>query len=136
MPKALKIVATVAVVGGAAAWLLASGLGDAMVYYKTVGELYAERARFEGRPVRVNGLLVDGSIERRPGTDEYRFRLRKSGEEILVTYSGILPDTMVPGVEIVVEGVLKPGSDEFEGAGILTKCPSKYESVAKSKGGL
>ena len=136
MPRALRIIAAVVIVGGAAAYLLASGLGDSMVYYKTVDELLAERARFEGRPIRVNGLLVEGSIARRPGADEFRFRLRKNGRELAVTYGGILPDNMIPGVEIVVEGALRPGADEFDGTEILTKCPSKYESVAKAKGGL
>jgi cytochrome c-type biogenesis protein CcmE len=136
MSKAIKIIATVLVVGGAAAYLLASSFGDSMVYYKTVDELLIERARFEGKLVRINGLLVEGSIARRPGTDEYRFTLRKNKAEIAVTYRGILPDTMLPGRELVVEGALQPGGNDFAATEILAKCPSKYESVAKSKGGL
>ena len=134
MPKALQIVLIAVVVGGAAIYLLVSSFGGGgMVYYKTVDELLAERARFESRPVRINGLLVDGSVERRPGTDEYRFALAKNGERITVTYRGVLPETMLPGREIVVEGALVPGRDDFAATEILTKCPSKYESVAKSK---
>jgi cytochrome c-type biogenesis protein CcmE len=136
MSKALKIIATVLVVGGAVAYLLVSSFGESMVFYKTVDELLTERARFEGAPIRVNGLLVEGSIARKPGTDEYRFDLRKNGAKISVSYRGILPDTMMPGRELVVEGALQKGSNEFVGTEILTKCPSKYESVAKSKGGL
>ena len=104
-----------------------------MVYYKTVDELLTDRARQEGRPIRVNGLLVEGSVARRPGTDEFRFALAKNGATIAVTYRGILPETMLPGRELVVEGVLAKGADEFAASEILTKCPSKYESVAKSK---
>jgi len=135
MSKVLKIIATVLVVGGTAAYLLVSSFGESMVFYKTVEELLSERARFEEKPIRVNGLLVEGSIARKPGTDEYRFTLGKNGKEIDVTYRGILPDTMMPGRELVVEGSLHKGGNEFEGTEILTKCPSKYESVAKSKGG-
>ena len=135
MSKTIKIIATVLVVGGAATYLLLSSFGESMVYYKTVDELLAERARFEGTPVRVNGLLVEGSIARKPGTDEYRFSLSKNGSVIDVSYSGILPDTMLPGRELVVEGTLRQGANELAGKEILTKCPSKYESVAKSKGG-
>jgi cytochrome c-type biogenesis protein CcmE len=135
MSKAIKIIATVLVVGGAAAYLLASSFGESMVYYKTVDELLRERARFEGTPIRVNGLLVEGSVARKPDTDEYRFVLSKNGAQIAVTYRGILPDTMLPGRELVVEGALLPGGDELAATEILTKCPSKYEGVAKSKGG-
>jgi len=134
MKKVIAIVATVLVVGGVFVYLLVSSFsGDSMVYYKTVDELLADRARLENRPIRINGLLVDGSISRRPGTDEYRFTLTKNGAQLAVTYRGILPETMLPGREIVVEGALKPGGNEFAATEILTKCPSKYESVAKSK---
>jgi cytochrome c-type biogenesis protein CcmE len=134
MRKAIAIVAAILVVGGAVVYLLLSSLGGgSMVYYKTVDELLADRARLESRPIRINGLLVDGSIARKPGTDEYRFALTKNDARIEVTYRGILPETMLPGRELVVEGALAPGGDEFAATEILTKCPSKYESVAKSK---
>lgn len=134
MPKALQIVLIAVVVGGAAIYLLVSSFGGGgMVYYKTVDELLADRARQAGRPIRVNGLLVEGSIARKPGTDEYRFELTKNGETIAVTYRGILPETMLPGRELVVEGALAAAGNEFAATEILTKCPSKYESVAKAK---
>jgi len=134
MKKAAAIIATTLVVGGAVAYLLLSSFGgESMVYYKTVDELLAERARFESRPIRINGLLVEGSVQRKPGTDEYRFDLTKNGVRIAVTYRGILPETMLPGRELVVEGALQPGGNEFVATEILTKCPSKYENVAKSK---
>jgi cytochrome c-type biogenesis protein CcmE len=134
MKKIIAIIAIALVVGGAVAYLLVSSFeGESMVYYKTVGELLSERARFESRPIRINGLLVDGSVQRKPGTDEYRFELSKNGAQLTVTYRGILPETMLPGRELVVEGVLAPGGNDFAATEILTKCPSKYEAVAKSK---
>jgi cytochrome c-type biogenesis protein CcmE len=134
VPRALKIALIAIVLVGAVTYLLASSLGGGgMVYYKTVDELLAERARLESRPIRINGLLVEGSVARRPGTDEYRFDLAKNGARITVSYRGVLPETMLPGRELVVEGMLRPGGNEFAATEILTKCPSKYESVAKSK---
>jgi cytochrome c-type biogenesis protein CcmE len=134
MKKVIAIVATVLVVGSVFVYLLLSSFeGDSMVYYKTVDELLADRARLESRPIRINGLLVDGSIQRKPGTDEYRFSLSKNGAQLAVTYRGILPETMLPGRELVVEGALAAGGNDFAATEILTKCPSKYESVAKSK---
>jgi cytochrome c-type biogenesis protein CcmE len=134
MKKTVLIVAAVLAAGAIVAYLLASSLGgDAMVYYKTVDELLAERALWEGRPVRINGQLVEGSVARRPGTDEFRFALAKNDARIEVRYRGILPETVLPGREIVVEGTLAPGATEFAAREIMTKCPSKYESVAKAK---
>ena len=86
--------------------------------------------------MRVNGLLVEGSIKQKPGTDRFRFRLSKNGKILKIAYSGILPDTMKPGRDLVVQGVLVKGEDLLEASEILTKCPSKYEDIAKSKGGL
>jgi cytochrome c-type biogenesis protein CcmE len=131
----IKIVVTVVLVGGALAYLVLSSFDRSMVYYKTVAEVLAERARFEREPVRVNGLLVDGSIRQRPGTDEFRFTLSKAGKTLEVEYSGILPDSMEPGRELVIQGTLVGGTDRFHASEILTKCPSKYEDVAKAKGG-
>lgn len=132
----IKILVTVVLVGGALTYLITTSFDESMVYYKTVEEVLNERARFEGEPVRINGLLVKDSVRHRPGTDEFRFTLSKNGKIIEVAYSGILPDSMEPGRELVVQGTLEPGTDRLEATEILTKCPSKYEDVAKSKGGM
>jgi cytochrome c-type biogenesis protein CcmE len=132
---ALQILASVLVVGGGLAWLVfGSDDGESMVYYKTVDELLAERARFESKPIRVNGLLAPDSVRNRPGTDRFRFDLTKNGARLAVEYAGILPDSMLPGRELVVHGVLQPGADLLLASEILTKCPSKYEEVARSRG--
>ena len=131
----IKILVTVLLVGGALTYLIMSSFDQSMVYYKTVEEVLTERSRFEGEPVRINGLLVEGSVKQKPGTDEFRFNLSKNGKTIEVAYSGILPDSMEPGRELVVQGTLEKGTNRLEASEILTKCPSKYEDVAKSKGG-
>ena len=131
--RAIKAIVTILVVGGAIAWLAASSFDKSMIYYKTVEEALNERTQFEKNPVRINGLLVPGSIEQKPGTDQFRFELKKNNASIVVEYSGILPDTMRPGKELVVEGTLIPGKDILNASEILTKCPSKYEKEAESR---
>ena len=83
----------------------------------------------------MNGLLVKDSVRQKPGTDEFRFEMSKNGKILEVRYSGILPGTMEPDREMVVQGVLNKGETFFQATEILTKCPSKYENVAKEKGG-
>jgi cytochrome c-type biogenesis protein CcmE len=129
----IKAIVTVLVVAGAITWLTASSFEESMIYYKTVEEALNARAQFEKSPVRINGLLVSDSIQQKPGTDQFKFKLKKNASVIDVEYSGILPDTMREGKELVVEGTLIPGKDALNATEILTKCPSKYEKEAQSR---
>jgi cytochrome c-type biogenesis protein CcmE len=44
-----------------------------------------------------------------------------------VHYRGVIPDTFKPGVEVIVEGGLDPGTQVFKAKTLMTKCPSKYK---------
>lgn len=120
------------VVGGAAIYLVVSGFDNTVVYYKTVDELVKDPQRFVSRPVRINGRLVPNSVQVKPGSSDYRFSLTKRGQDLLVAYSGILPDTMKEGQDIVVQGIFDPARQLFVASEVLTKCPSKYEAEASA----
>ena len=130
--KRIQILATVAALAVLFTYLLVSGFDDTVVYYKTVDELLADTSRFESRPVRINGILVPGSIKMKPGTKDYLFQITKRQKVVDVAYSGILPDTMLEDKELVVEGTFDAGNNRFAATEILTKCPSKYEAEAKA----
>ncbi len=132
--KVISVILSVVVVLGALTYLMVSSFGETMIYYKTVNELLAEPQRFENRPVRINGVLVSGSIRQKPGTDQFRFKLKKQGQILEVAYAGILPDAMQPDRELVVQGKLQTGHKLFVASEILTKCPSKHEAKAKAIG--
>ncbi len=130
--KALAITASIAAVVGALGYLLVSGFGESIIYYKTVDELLAEPGKWTERPVRINGNLVPGSIRQRPGTDQYRFALSKRGQRVEIAYTGILPDAMQEDRDLVVHGTWQPQGELFAASEILTKCPSKYEDQARA----
>ena len=132
MKKKLPAIFSILAIVGAVVYLLVSGFDDTVVYYKTVPELLADPGRFASRPVRINGLLVAGSLRAKPGTNEFRFQLSKRDAKLDVSYEGVLPDTMQEGQELVVHGVYDSGSKTFRAQEILTKCPSKYEAQAKA----
>ena len=132
--KTLSILATVVIAAGAVTYLLASSFDESMIYYKTVDELLRESPRFEGKTVRINGVLVPKSVRQKPGTDQFRFRLSKRGKVLEVAYAGILPDAMQDGRELVVQGMLQAGGSLFAATEILTKCPSKHEARARAAG--
>jgi cytochrome c-type biogenesis protein CcmE len=131
--RLIKTGIIVSAVAGTLVYLIVSSFGESMIYYKTVNEILAERNRFENETVRVNGLFKKGSLKQKPNTDEYKFDLLKNGKSLTVVYSGILPDNLKPGVEMVVQGKLVAGKNVFNATEILTKCPSKYEKTAESK---
>ena len=132
--KTASVVVSVVVVVGAITYLMFSSFGESMIYYKTVNELLAEPARFTDRLVRVNGVVVTGSVKQKPGTNQYRFEISKRDKVLEVEYAGILPDAMQPGREIVIQGVLQADNRRFVASEILTKCPSKHEARAEAAG--
>jgi len=72
---------------------------------------------------------VPGSIERRLGTDQYRFRMESPADRppatLEVRYDGLVPDTFRSGAEIIAKGTLvRDGSLDVEPDGIMAKCPT------------
>ncbi len=122
-----KIGATVIVIGLALTGLMYSTLSEGTEYYKHVDEVMVEPAAWQGKPLQLHGFVVDKSIERKPDTLEYRFRIESNGKVVQAHYKGIVPDTFKHGSEVVLKGTL--GADGFTVApnGVMAKCPSKYE---------
>jgi hypothetical protein len=71
---AVKVGIVFVVLVGAAAWLL-SGSDNPFVYSKLVHEVMGAPDSFEGRRLRVEGELRQGSIEFREDPCEWRFVL-------------------------------------------------------------
>lgn len=109
--------------------------GSAFVYSKYVDEVAspAERARWVGRTVRIEGLVAPDSIEHRPGTRVFRFRVTRNDAVIPVQYSGIVPDTFRDCAGVTVRGVLQRDG-LFMADEIVAKCPSKYEAATVVNG--
>lgn len=125
--KAAKIGATVTVIALALAALMYSTLDQAAEYYKHVDEVMADPAAWHGKPLQLHGFVVDKSIERRPDTLQYRFRIESKGKVVQALYTGIVPDTFKHGSEVVLKGTLGPEGFSVAPNGVVAKCPSKYE---------
>ena len=131
------LVALLVAAGGLVA--LVMSFQDAAVYAKTVDQLVAEKARMAGRPVRVEGDLVKGSLVHQDSPCEYRFRMASKGAEIPVRYGQcVVPDTFQDradmDVKVTVEGKLQ-ADGHFEATLVMAKCPSKYDMREKAKNG-
>jgi len=137
--KRLLLVIPLVMAAAAIVALVLVGMQDKGMYSKPVDELVAQKAKFVDRPVRVEGNLVHGSLEKRESPCEYRFRMEKNGVELPVRFGKcIVPDTFrdMPGmdVQVTVEGQLK-ADNTIEASNVLAKCPSKYEMKQKQAGG-
>jgi cytochrome c-type biogenesis protein CcmE len=127
------------VAGAAIAGLVLAGMQEGAVYAKPVDELIKEKAKFHGRAVRAEGLLVHGTLEKKDSPCEYRFTIQKNGTTLPVRFAQcVVPDTFrdVPGMDVgvTVEGELKQ-DDSFEASTVLAKCPSKYEMKERQQHG-
>jgi cytochrome c-type biogenesis protein CcmE len=133
----IALLAGLLVMAAGVLFLVMTGFKSATVYAKRVDEVVAERAALTGRTLRVEGLLVHGTIERRDKPCEYKFRIEHGGQTLMVRYPQcVVPDTFrdETGVDIgvTVEGKLAPGG-ELVATLIMPKCPSKYEQRARDE---
>jgi cytochrome c-type biogenesis protein CcmE len=120
--------------GGVLLFVFNSG-EDAVVYSYQVDELAAQAGELGERQVRVQGMLVSGTLTRRDEPCEYRFLMQKAGAQsgapLKVQYAQcIVPDTFrdVKGVEVEVTAEGRLAEDgHLEASKIFAKCPSKYE---------
>jgi cytochrome c-type biogenesis protein CcmE len=137
--KRLLVVIPLVMAAAAIVALVLVGMQDKGMYSKPVDELVAEKTKFVGRPVRAEGNLVHGSIDKRIDPCEYRFTIEKNGVAVPVRLPKcVVPDTFrdVPGMDlgVTVEGeLLADGS--LAATQVLAKCPSKYEMKEKAARG-
>jgi cytochrome c-type biogenesis protein CcmE len=125
----------VAMTGGITA--LALSFQESAVYAKSVDQLLSEKAT--GRAVRVQGILVKGTLSHQEKPCEYSFRMTKGGAELPVRYPNcVIPDTFrdVPNmdVEVTVQGKLL-ADNTFEASELMAKCPSKYDMQQRASQG-
>ena len=135
----LGLLVALLVMGGGALALVLTSFEGAAVYSKGVDELLAQKEKIGDRTVRVDGILVKGSLLRRDQPCEYRFRMTKNGQELPVRYAQcVVPDTFrdVPNVDVQVTAEGKyDESGYLEANNIFAKCPSKYEMQESAKKG-
>lgn len=134
-PEASKkgLILLIGLIAGAAgiAAMFLFGMKDNAIYSKPVDELVANKAKFADHPIRAEGTLVHGSLEKRDSPCEYRFTIQKNGVQVPVRYAEcVVPDTFrdIPDMDVgvTVEGQLH-ADNSFDATSVLAKCPSKYE---------
>ncbi len=108
-----KLALTVAVATGGAGFLLYSSTSNAQ-HYEMVDNLLAKGFdTFEGKELKVHGLVEAGSIATATVHQETRrtFVLEKGGKKIRIFVTGPVPDTFKDAAEVVATGRLINATD-------------------------
>jgi cytochrome c-type biogenesis protein CcmE len=112
----------------AAAVFFGSGGFAAAAYSKSVTEVTSD-AKLVGQRVKVNGTVVAGSWNKKNNPMVFQIRAEGAtgGPQILVTYSGVSPNTFGDGSAAIVTGTLE-NTGSIKADEMMVKCPTKYES--------
>ncbi|MFN2328461.1 MAG: cytochrome c maturation protein CcmE [Chromatocurvus sp.] len=117
----LVIVSSVVLFSSLAVGLAAYALrGNINLFYPPV-DVMAGLAPLD-RPIRVGGMVVDGSVERSRESLEVRFSVTDYEAVVPVVYVGILPDLFAEG-----EGAVAAGTLNADGVLLATEVLAKHD---------
>jgi cytochrome c-type biogenesis protein CcmE len=120
--KRLAVIGGLALVLAIATTLILVALRDQIVFFYSPSELQ-ERTVAAGTPMRLGGLVKEGSIVQRGEIND--FVVTDGGAEMPVRYVGILPDLFRDGQGVVAEGTM--GSNGvFAASNVLAKHDENY----------
>ena len=109
---------------GIAAALVLNAFQSNLVFFFTPSQVAAKEAP-QGRPFRIGGLVVAGSLARDPNSLTVHFRVTDTAKTIPVSYTGLLPDLFKEGKGVVAQGTLGPDG-EFRASEVLAKHDENY----------
>ena len=120
--KRLAIIAGLGAVLAIAATLIFVALRDQIVFFYSPSEV-KERAITAGTPIRLGGLVKEGSWTRAGETSD--FVVTDGANDMPVHYVGLLPDLFREGQGVVVEGSVS-ASGTFAATNVLAKHDENY----------
>jgi cytochrome c-type biogenesis protein CcmE len=100
------------------------GPQDRAAYFHTPAEVADGKAAV-GQPIRLGGIVADGSIERLADGVTIRFLVADETAQVPVVFRGIVPDLFQEGSGAVAEGRLAAGG-LFVADNILAKHDERY----------
>ncbi len=120
----MPLMISIFVVALATGFLVYTGLSENMVYYYPVDDFVMKAGGLHGETIKINGKA--DAIQK--SQMDYEFLVRGSnGNQVRVTYRGVVPDTFKEGADVVVEGSYDSAEKVFRCTTLLAKCPTKYE---------
>lgn len=118
------------VIAIAVGYLAYLGAVSSSQYYLLVDECPAAAEELHDRRVRVSGRVGAESLTIVVDRREAAFLLVGSKHSLPVHCTGLLPDNLAEGMDVVVEGKLQRDG-RLEGDAVITRCASKYTPQAE-----
>ena len=121
------------IVGGAIvivavfAWLLFGGLEKNVVFFLTPKELLAKGQDGVGVPVRLGGMVKQGSLKWDAKTLDLNFSVTDGEKEVAVHSTGSPPQMFREGMGVVVEGRYGQGG-VFQATNLMVKHSNEYRA--------
>jgi cytochrome c-type biogenesis protein CcmE len=135
----LLLVCFIVLFSSVAVGLVAYGLRGNINLFFPPADVVAGKAPL-GQPIRLGGMVVEGSIRRDPNSLRVEFDVTDYKGTVTAVYTGILPDLFAEGQGVVAAGVLDE-SGTLQATEVLAKHDENYmppevaEALASSEGG-
>lgn len=123
----IGLILTLLIVLGGFGYLIYGGLDDNLVYFLTPSELQAKGDSARGKPVRLGGMVVPGTVKWDAQNLDLRFTLADTKGNIEVHSKKAPPQMFREGQGVVVEGRLNR-SGIFESTSLMVKHSNEYKA--------
>ncbi len=123
-PQTRRAWVVAAVVLAALGFVIFRGLGDATLYFKTADEAVRDRDSLGNRRFRIEGTVVQGSID--PKGSDVAFRIEHNGANVTVLHHGDPPQLFREGIPVVLEGRFE--GERFASDRIMVKHTEQYRA--------
>jgi cytochrome c-type biogenesis protein CcmE len=121
------LILTLLIVLGGFGSLIYGGLDDNLVYFLTPSELQAKGDSAYGKPVRLGGMVVPGSVKWNAEAIDLRFILADSKGKTEVHSKKAPPQMFREGQGVIVEGRLNRAGI-FESTSLMVKHSNEYKA--------
>jgi cytochrome c-type biogenesis protein CcmE len=125
-PRRKRLYVVMGILGGVAASVSLAVMASRqnIMFYYDPTQVATGHAPQDKR-FRIGGMVVKGSVQRKPGDLQVRFVLTDFAHQVPVEYTGVLPDLFREGQGIIAHGTI--GSDgAFVADEVLAKHDEKY----------
>jgi cytochrome c-type biogenesis protein CcmE len=115
--------AAVLTIAGAIAYVLWGGLEQNLVYFVTPTELLAKGSKAVGNPLRLGGVVVEGTVHQEDNV--LNFSIKDDKTQVPVTSTKTPPQMFHEGIGVVVEGALQ-ADGRFNAERLMVKHGNEY----------
>jgi cytochrome c-type biogenesis protein CcmE len=125
-PRRKRLYVVLGILGGVAASVSLAVMAsrENIMFYFDPTQVVEGKAPLAKR-FRIGGMVVKGSVDRKPGDLRVRFILTDFSKEVPVEYTGVLPDLFREGQGIIAHGTMSQ-SGAFVADEVLAKHDEKY----------